>query len=375
MDFEQAYAPVRNELRELLDGAGSPVVDAHTHLGLDEDGRSLSLAELLAALDEVSDDARACVFPLHDPDRRPAYSVPNDRVLEWASESEGRLYPYCRLDPMDDPMPELERCLARGARGVKLHPRAQSFTFDHPSADAIFAAAGEAGVPVLVHAGRGMPTLDALIALALRHPATTLVLAHAAIGDQSQSAALLASHPAIYYDTSCLSGFDVVELYARVPAERIMFASDVPYGRPAMGLFQALRVAALAGLSPAERALHVGGTMLTLLEGGTPPAPTAPRLPLVRPQRGQLVRIANNLLFGLGAAFGGGDLDPSRATEGITLARRACRDPLAADDPVLARIDALLSAAEPYLVPGMERTLEGIGLVHAALVIAQTEPA
>ena len=32
----------------------------------------------------------------------------------------------------DDPVAEAERCLARGARGIKLHPRAEHFTLDHP---------------------------------------------------------------------------------------------------------------------------------------------------------------------------------------------------------------------------------------------------
>src|SRR3954462_14894932 len=85
---EAAFAPCREEGRALLpDGAG--VLDAHTHLGVDEDGQSLELDALLAALDEVSPGARACTIPLHDPDRHPGYRRPNDRVLEWAAESGG----------------------------------------------------------------------------------------------------------------------------------------------------------------------------------------------------------------------------------------------------------------------------------------------
>src|SRR5579871_5076120 len=93
---QQLFAGVAAELRELLP-EGCAIVDAHTHLGLDEDGRSLDLGSLLAALDEVGEGARACVFPLHDPERRPAYRTPNDRVLGWAAESGGRLFPFCRL--------------------------------------------------------------------------------------------------------------------------------------------------------------------------------------------------------------------------------------------------------------------------------------
>src|SRR3954447_8979205 len=138
--IEVAFAPFREEGRALLP-SDAAVLDAHTHLGVDEDGQSLALDALLAALDEVSGDTRACVFPLHDPDRHPAYRVPNDRVLGWAAESGGRLVPYCRLDPAEEPVAEAERCLARGARGIKLHPRAQAFEFGNAAARSIFAVA------------------------------------------------------------------------------------------------------------------------------------------------------------------------------------------------------------------------------------------
>ncbi len=91
-------------------------------------------------------------------------------MLEWAGESGGRLVPYCRLDPAEDPVGEAERCLARGARGIKLHPRAQAFEFGTSAAGSIFAVARDAGVPILIHAGRGMAPMDALADLALQLP-------------------------------------------------------------------------------------------------------------------------------------------------------------------------------------------------------------
>src|SRR3954467_1697330 len=265
--IEAAFAPFREEGRALLP-SDAAVLDAPTHLGVDEDGSSLELDALLAALDEVAGDARACTFPLHDPDRHPGYRRPNDRVLGWAAEGGGRLVPYCRLDPAEDPVAEAERCLARGARGIKLHPRAQAFEIGHAAIDGIFTVAQEAGVPLLVHAGRGMAPMDALADAALRHQGVPLVLAHAGIAGQGMFATRLAAHPAALYDTSCLSPFDVIELFARVPAERIVFASDAPYGRPAFALYMALRIAALmAALDEDDLRLLVGGTMAAVLEG------------------------------------------------------------------------------------------------------------
>ena len=81
-------------------------------------------------------------------------------MLDWAVEGDGRLAPHCRLDPADDPVGEAERCLERGAGGIKLHPRAQGFGFGNPAAEHIFAVARDAQVPILIHAGRGMPPMD-----------------------------------------------------------------------------------------------------------------------------------------------------------------------------------------------------------------------
>ena len=196
MDLVAAYEPVVAEVRRLLPDE-AVVVDAHTHLGRDEDGQSLEPAALLAFLDQVAPTARACTFPLHDPERKPAYRVPNDRVLQWARDSGGRLYPYCRLDPAEEPVREAERCLALGARGIKLHPRAQSFGFGNAAAESIWKVAQEADVPILIHAGRGMPRMDPLADLALRFPDVVLVLAHAAIADQGMFAARLRDHPGV----------------------------------------------------------------------------------------------------------------------------------------------------------------------------------
>jgi hypothetical protein len=164
-----AYDSVIAELEQLAPRSG--VLDAHCHLGSDEDGSSLSPGSLIKALDEASGSARAVVFPLQDPDRRPAHRVPNDRVLEWGRASGGRLTAYCRLDLDDDPLAEAERCLAVGARGIKLHPRGHDWESVHPAVPAIFAVAREAGVPILLHAGLNLRSMGALAEVALQFPA------------------------------------------------------------------------------------------------------------------------------------------------------------------------------------------------------------
>jgi predicted TIM-barrel fold metal-dependent hydrolase len=367
--YAEALAPFLAEVQSLRP-AHAEVIDAHTHLGLDEDGRSLTLEQLLEQLD-AAQARRACVFPLHDPERQPSYRVPNDRVLAWASESEGRLVPFCRLDPAEAPVQEAERCLAAGARGIKLHPRAQAFVFDGPEMEGVFALAEEASVPILIHAGRGLPPLaDGLADVALRHPGAVLILAHGAICDQGILTTRLSEHPGVLYDISCFFPLDVIELFARVPAERIVFASDPPYGMPATTLYLALRVARQAGLDEEAIKGVLGGTMASLLDGhGLPP--------ISSPRRGSSITLSGRLarVYGyaslVGPALFTGVEEQAHAM--LEMALAACRDPEpGADGEALETIGKALAAADA-LVGEPDGVRASIDLVYRAIVRAATE--
>jgi hypothetical protein len=367
--YATALAPFQAEVTHLRP-SDAEVIDAHTHLGLDEDGRSLSLEQLLAQLD-AAEARRACVFPLHDPDRHPSYRVPNDRVLAWAGESDGRLVPFSRLDPAEDPLDEAERCLAAGAKGIKLHPRAQGFVFDGGEMDDVFALAEDAGVPILIHAGRGLPPLaDGLADLALRHPGAVLILAHGAICDQGILTTRLADHPGVLYDISCFFPLDVIELFARVPAERIVFASDPPYGMPATTLYLALRVARQAGLDEQTTRAVLGGTMASLLDGHGLPATGAPRRGASITLSGRLARVYGYASL-VGPALFTGAAEQAHAMLDMALA--ACRDPEpGSDGEALETIGAALSAAGA-LVEEENGPRAAIDLVYRAIVRAATE--
>src|SRR4051812_37691763 len=123
---EAAFAPFREEGRALLpDGAG--VLDAHTHLGVDEDGQSLELDALLAALDEASPGARACTFPLHDPDPHRGSGRRTPRVLGGAAEGGGGRTRSGGLAPPGARVGGGGRGGGGGAGGIKLPPRARGF--------------------------------------------------------------------------------------------------------------------------------------------------------------------------------------------------------------------------------------------------------
>src|SRR6476660_7360037 len=169
---------MRRELPE-----DSAIFAAHLHLGHDIDGMVGDYDDLERVMERYG-ISRAFMFCMDEPDRHPAFRAPNDRTLEYARRSGGRLIPFVRLDLGEDPIEEATRCLDLGARGIKLHPRAQRFLLNDERLAPVFALAAERRVPILIHGGRGLPPIaDHLARLVDRHAPPALIVAHAGIVD------------------------------------------------------------------------------------------------------------------------------------------------------------------------------------------------
>ena len=104
---EELFAGFEAELRVELP-AGADIFDAHTHLGDDIDGMAGRFEELEATMDRYG-ITRCNIFCLDEPDRHPGFRAGNDRTLEFAARSNGRMIPYVRLDLAEDPIEEAER--------------------------------------------------------------------------------------------------------------------------------------------------------------------------------------------------------------------------------------------------------------------------
>src|SRR6059058_691410 len=245
---QELFAAFEAQLKQELP-ADADIFDAHTHLGNDIDGMVGSLDELLGILDRYG-VSRANVFCLDEPDRHPAFRAANDRTLEFAERAAGRLIPFVRLDLGQGPIEEAERCLDRGARGIKLHPRAQKFAIDDERLAPVFAVAAERRVPILIHGGRGLPPIaDNLYRLVNAYPEAQLIIAHAGIADLSGLASRFAGKAGVFFDTSVWSPIDLLSFFRLVPPEQILYASDYPYGQQPGSLVIALRTARASGLT------------------------------------------------------------------------------------------------------------------------------
>ena len=263
------------ELRRLLP-EGAHVFDAHLHLGNDIDGMVGDYDQLERLMAKYG-IRRAFMFCLDEPDRHPSFTAANDRTLAFAERSEGRLIPFVRLDLNESPIEEAVRCLDRGARGIKLHPRAQKFTATDERLAPVFELAAERRVPILIHAGRGLPPIAAGLAqLVERYPDASLILAHAGIADMAALADCMRGRKGVFFDTSTWSPIDLLDFYRQVPPEQVLYASDYPYGQQPSSLLIALKTATRAGYSEEQLRAMLAGNADALADGERLPEPTTP---------------------------------------------------------------------------------------------------
>jgi predicted TIM-barrel fold metal-dependent hydrolase len=287
---QEIFAVFEAELRDELP-AGAEIFDAHTHLGRDIDGMVGRYEELEALLDRYG-ISRAFMFCLDEHDRHPGFRAGNDRTLAFAERSQGRLIPFVRLDLSEGPIEEARRCLDLGARGIKLHPRAQKFLLDDERLTPVFALASERKVPILIHGGRGLPPIaDSLHRLVNAFPEAQLIIAHAGIADLAGLAGHFAGKAGVFFDTSTWSPIDLLDFFRLVPPEQVVYASDYPYGQQPSSLLIALRTARAAGLAEMEIRDMLGGNAIRIADGSPPREPSSPHGTDVLTQPMELARI------------------------------------------------------------------------------------
>jgi predicted TIM-barrel fold metal-dependent hydrolase len=366
--------PYLERLRASIPGGPLSLLDVHTHVGSnDPDGFSQTPAELVAGLEAI--DARGVTFPMHEPG---GYPAANDAVIAAARESGGRFSAFCRVDPAaadTDPVAEAERCLDAGAAGIKLHPRAEGFTLSEPGVERLFGLAAERRVPILVHAGRGIPALgrDA-VGLADAHPDARLILAHGGISDLAWLQALVEPGSNLFFDTSWWNPADLIALFACIPSSQVLWASDSPYTTPLAALVWHGRCAIQAGVEPdAFRAIagEQAGRVLAGEEAialGRPAGESGALDPM-------LERVYTHLVSSFGATNAGGD-----PAEKLDLARLSCQVP--EDYPeaeLLHELEALIGGVIAAHLPVVSDGEHRFGAIEQAivslLIIARTPAA
>jgi predicted TIM-barrel fold metal-dependent hydrolase len=361
-----ALEPIRpyyEAAREALP-PGAEWFDAHTHTGQnDPDGFTATADEILGGLD-LAGHARALVFSSADPS---GYGAANDRVIAEAAASGGRLIALARLDPKSAPVEEAQRALAAGAAGFKLHPRAEAFTMSHPEVQRIVAIADERRLPIMIHAGRGIPALGRdTVALAERFPGARLILAHAGISDLSWLWHVMPEVPNLFVDTAWWSMADLLTVFARIAPGQILYASDAPYGNGVYGGLQMLRGGLAVGLDSDALAHIAGGQVARLAVGADPadlgPAPGPDRLELGL----GAARVLAQIYAGISRFFVGAD-----GSEPLALARLACDVPDEDEEaPLLREVGQLIDVSLAAFAAQGGRVAIGVPALAAAVLAA-----
>lgn len=183
---------------------------------------------------------------LHYAHRPGMARVLNHFVAELAAAHRDAVIPVATVLPGE---PEADDVLREALgplqlRGVKLHCHVQRMPADDPRIDPVYRRCAEAGVPVVIHAGRepaspayGVDTralcgADQVERVLRRHPTLTLVVPHLGADEFAEYLALLTRHENLYLDTTMAIGdyFPAELPPALWPglARRMLYGSDFP---------------------------------------------------------------------------------------------------------------------------------------------------
>jgi uncharacterized protein len=247
-------------------------IDTHVHVESDGHGNTSLDEELLAAsakyfksgdnrtpsLADIANYYRergiaAVVFTVDAHNATGHRALSSEAILADAAQYDDILIPFASVDPNDgaDAVARLRDLAAAGGKGLKLHPSLQGFLPNDPAHYPLYEAAGELGLPLVVHTGQtgigaGLPGgrgiklrySDPMLLddVAADFPDLTVVLAHPSVPWQD-AAISMATHKAnVYID---LSGWSpkyfppqLVRAANGLLKRKVLFGSDYPVLTP-----------------------------------------------------------------------------------------------------------------------------------------------
>jgi len=167
--------------------------------------------------------------------------------LKKAAQTDSGIVPFTSFDfSLDqDPTQILDRDVAEGAKGLKLHPIIQREPLFSDKTFKVVEAFGTHRLPVLFHCGvysyylgrekkemqepaYGSPQ-DA-VKLCTSFPGVAFIVGHAGLFQYREIIDLFAGRKNVYVDTSFQSPSAIKELIRAFGPQRVMYASDWPWG-------------------------------------------------------------------------------------------------------------------------------------------------
>ncbi|MCA9832150.1 MAG: amidohydrolase family protein [Dehalococcoidia bacterium] len=217
--------------------------------------------------------------------RQPELDAQNQALLRAAHDYRGRIVPLATINPsLSSWRTDAEHLLASGARGFgELRPGNQGWDPLGAAAHELCELAAAFGAALLWHCsepvGHAYPGKHGgigpaeLVQLALDHPSTTMIAAHAGAGASFylQMPEVAAAIEALYWDTAAVSLLydekTVSRLVDLAGPKHVLFGSDYPLLSPRRNVQRVAR-----GLpDPAVREAVCGGNAVSLFLQNIPP--------------------------------------------------------------------------------------------------------
>lgn len=205
------------------------IIDCHTHWGICwKEKYKIDSAEFIKVLDKYAIDK--CLLMGHESlCRIDKCKEGNNDVLRLASANPNKIIPVFTIWPQNvkEAATEIERCVNKGIRIIKVHPWLQGFSVSTKEFGEICEIAGQHQVPIIFHDGTPCFSLSEQIGgLARRFPKTTFVMGHSGLLWNWESAIEAMKHCNIWA-TMCGVHLRAIELFCqKTDTERLLWGSD-----------------------------------------------------------------------------------------------------------------------------------------------------
>jgi len=180
------------------------------------------------------------------------FPVLSDNAGSWlkAAQGDSRFVVFGSVHPYKLGMRRaLDRQVALGARGIKVHPAVQSVFPQDPRAMKLYRLCGERRLPVFFHCGpvgiepalgRAMTQVRHYEKPIAKNPNTTFVLGHSGALQLEAGIRLANEYPNVWLETSSQSLSGVRRLLESAPRDRLLIGSDWPFYHLAVPIAKAL---------------------------------------------------------------------------------------------------------------------------------------
>jgi predicted TIM-barrel fold metal-dependent hydrolase len=150
-------------------------------------------------------------------------------ILAAAERYPDRIGALVWINPYDPEWEtDAEEAADRGALGIKLHPKLDTYRIDFDSLQGLFAFADRRRLPICAHAETGDYSAELYAPLVERYPEVHLILYHFNHGNPVEGILMASRYPRVYVET-CFAPREAIELGLEfLGPEKILFGTDAP---------------------------------------------------------------------------------------------------------------------------------------------------